>query len=173
MKEKELRRMSRSELLQMLIDRTREIERLQEQLKYSRSALEKAQGRLADRALALEKAGSIAEAAVKVNRVFEDAQKAAEDYLNGIRNMQQEQEKTCARMLDETRQQADEILDQARAKSAQMEADAQRRCEELLRTAEQDANRKWDDMNRRLEQLSGDQAAMREILSGGKKRKWL
>lgn len=173
MKEKELRRMSRSELLQMLIERTREIERLQEQLKYSRSALEKTQARLADRSLALEKAGSIAEAAVKVNRVFEDAQKAAEDYLNGIRMMQQEQEKTCACMLDETRQQADEILNQARAKSAQMEADAQRRCEELLRTAEQDANRKWDDMNRRLEQLSGDQAAMREMLSGGKKRKWL
>ena len=173
MKEKELRRMSRGELLQLLIDRTREIEHLQTQLAQAQGEFAHTRAELADRSIAIEKAGSIAEAAIKVNKVFENAQKAADDYLSGIQRMQQEQEQTCARLIDDAKKQAEEIIARAKEKSEQMEAEAQRRCEELRRTAENDARHNWEEMDRRLEQLSSDNAALREMLTGGKKRKWL
>ncbi len=173
MKEKELRRMSRGELLQLLIDRTREIEHLQTQLSQAQGEFAHTRAELADRSIAIEKAGSIAEAAIRVNKVFEDAQKAADDYLNGIRRLRQEQEKTCEKLIDEAKKKAEEIIAQAREKGEKMEQETQRRCEEMRLTAEKDARRNWDEMDRRLEQLSSDNAALREMLSGGKKRKWL
>lgn len=80
MTDKELRRMSRSELLEMLIAQVEE----NEKLKYR---LEKAQTELKNKQIAIEKAGSIAEAALQLNGVFEAADRAAQQYLENIRRM--------------------------------------------------------------------------------------
>ena len=71
MTDKELRRLSRSELLEMLIAQTEENNRL-------RSRLEQAEAQLQDRRITIDKAGSLAEAALQLNHVFEDADRAAQ-----------------------------------------------------------------------------------------------
>ena len=78
MTEKELRRLSRRELLEMLITRTMENERLTEELQQARKEL-------SDRKLIQEHAGSMAEAALQLNGVF-----AAKQYLENIRRMAEE-----------------------------------------------------------------------------------
>ena len=78
MTEKEIRRLSRADLLEMLIDQTREMNEL-------RTRLEAAEKELASRRIRLEQAGSIAEAALKLNGVFEAAQAACNQYLENIR----------------------------------------------------------------------------------------
>lgn len=83
MTEKELRRLSRRELLEMLITRTMENERLTEEL-------QQAQKELSDRKLIQERAGSMAEAALQLNGVFEAADRAAREYLETIRRMAEE-----------------------------------------------------------------------------------
>ena len=70
MTDKELRRLSRRELLQMLLEQTSEVERLQ-------AELDKTRAELNDRAIMLESCGNIAEASLKINHVFEAAQQAA------------------------------------------------------------------------------------------------
>ena len=80
MTDKELRRLSRRELLQMLLEQTREVERLQAELDKTRAELD-------DRAIMLESCGNIAEASLKINRVFEAAQQAAEQYLANVRRI--------------------------------------------------------------------------------------
>ena len=80
MTDKELRRLSRRELLQMLLEQTSEVERLQAELDKTRAELD-------DRAIMLESCGSIAEASLKINRVFEAAQQAAEQYLANVRRI--------------------------------------------------------------------------------------
>ena len=88
MTDKELRRLSRRELLQMLLEQTSEVERLQ-------AELDKTRAELNDRAIMLESCGNIAEASLKINRVFEAAQQAAEQYLINVRRIdtgQQSQE---------------------------------------------------------------------------------
>lgn len=77
MTEKELRRLSRAELLEMLLEQTEENRKLKRQLKKARAAL-------SDRKITVEKAGTMAEAALKLNKVFEAADKAARQYLENL-----------------------------------------------------------------------------------------
>lgn len=79
MTEKELRRLSRMDLLEMLLEQSREVERLQKELETVKKQLE-------DRRIMEQEAGSIAEASLRLNKVFEAAQQAADQYLENIRN---------------------------------------------------------------------------------------
>ena len=76
--EKELKRMKRAELLELVNEQSREIDRLQEELDSVKQQLE-------ERQIILSRAGSIADAALQLSGVFEAAQKAADDYLYSIR----------------------------------------------------------------------------------------
>lgn len=78
MTEKELRRLSRTDLLEMLLEQSKEVQRLQQELEETKQKLE-------DRRLMEQEAGSIAEAALRINKVFEAAQQAADQYLENIR----------------------------------------------------------------------------------------
>ena len=71
-------RLSRAELLQLLLDKTREAERLKAELEETKIQLE-------SREILLQDTGSIAEAALKLSGVFETAQQAADLYLENIR----------------------------------------------------------------------------------------
>lgn len=78
MTQKELKRMGRRELLVLLLDVSKENELLRKQLN-------EAQRRLANRDIRLKHSGSIAEAALRLNGIFEAAQAAADQYLDSIR----------------------------------------------------------------------------------------
>ena len=78
MTDKELRRLSRRELLEMLIMQMEENEKLSQEL-------ETAQEMLRKREIVIERAGSIAEAALALNGVFEAAQAAADQYMENIK----------------------------------------------------------------------------------------
>ena len=77
MTSKELKRLSRRELLEMLIEQTKENQRL-------RNRLEQAEAELKNRELVSLRAGSMAEAAMQLNGVFEAADKAARQYLENV-----------------------------------------------------------------------------------------
>ena len=78
MTDKELHRLSRKELLEMLLAQTQENEKLKEELR-------RAQRQLSDRRLLQENVGSMAEAAMRLNAVFEAADRAAQQYLENVR----------------------------------------------------------------------------------------
>lgn len=80
MTDKELRRLSRAELLKMLLARTEENEKLKKQL-------QEAQDALAERKIAIDKAGTLAEAALALNGVFAAADEAARQYLENVRRL--------------------------------------------------------------------------------------
>lgn len=80
MTDKELKKLSRYELLEMLLEQSKEVERLKEEL-------EKANALLEERQILIHNAGSIAEASLKLNGVFEAAQKAADQYLENIKQI--------------------------------------------------------------------------------------
>lgn len=82
MTEKELRRMSRSELLEMLIAQMEENKSLKAQLKEANAALE-------SRQIEIEKSGSLADAALRLSGVFEAADRAARMYLENLRTQEE------------------------------------------------------------------------------------
>lgn len=86
MTDQELRKLSRVELLELLLEEKQEKDRL-------RGQLEKANELLTKRAIEIDCAGSIAEASLALNGVFEAAQKAADQYLENVRRIAEEQPK--------------------------------------------------------------------------------
>ena len=82
MTEKELKKLNRKQLLELLLMQTDRADQLERKL----AQLEK---RLSDRNIAEMEAGSIAEAALKLNGVFEAAEAAAAQYLENIRRLSQ------------------------------------------------------------------------------------
>lgn len=80
MTNKELKKLTRLQLLELLVEQGKELERL-------RRRAERAEEKLRKRMLLLSDAGSIAEAALRLNGVFEAAQAAADQYLDSVRAM--------------------------------------------------------------------------------------
>lgn len=79
MTDKELHRLKRSELLEILVEMSEENDRLKEEN-------ESLKNQLYDKNIKIENSGSIAEAALKLSGIFEAAQKAADCYLENIKN---------------------------------------------------------------------------------------
>ena len=78
--EKDLKKLRRAELLEIMLDQSYEIDQLRKRVKELEAQLE-------DRRIKIENAGSIAEASLQLTKVFEEAQKAADLYLENIRNL--------------------------------------------------------------------------------------
>lgn len=79
MTDNELRRMSRAGLLEILLAQSREIERLKDEV----AALNE---RLEDRDILMSRSGSLAEASLQINHVFEAAQRAADQYVSSVKS---------------------------------------------------------------------------------------
>ena len=80
MTEKEMRRLSRADLLEMLIEQSAQLEELKDKLAEAEEALQ-------ERTLIMNKAGSIAEASLRLNGIFEAAQAASEQYMQSIKKL--------------------------------------------------------------------------------------
>ena len=91
MTEKELRGLSRADLLELLIMESKKNQQLEEQLA-------EANAKLQSREITINNAGSIAEAALQLNGIFDAAQAASEQYLQNIMTLSQRQEEVCAEM---------------------------------------------------------------------------
>ncbi len=80
MTDRELKKLKRSELLQMLLEQSKLVEALKSELEQKNKLLE-------ERKIILENSGSIAEAALKLNNIFQVAQQAADQYLLSIKHI--------------------------------------------------------------------------------------
>lgn len=66
-----IKKLRRSDLIEILISQAEEIEYLKEKLE--------------EKNIILEESGSIAMAALRLNNIFEDAQKAADQYVESVK----------------------------------------------------------------------------------------
>lgn len=147
MTEKELKKLSRTDMLQMLIDQSEEMEKL-------KTELEKAQSELRNREIKISEAGSIAEAAIAINGVFEAAQAASLQYVESVKKLSEKQDAIAIVKERETREKCERQLEETRA-----------RCEAMVSKAEKESKAYWDDVSRRLEKFYTEHAGLRELLS--------
>lgn len=135
MTDRELKKLSRADLLELLVEQLKENDQL-------RAQLEAAEKRLAQRKIELEKAGSIAEASLQLNGVFEAAQAACAQYVENIEQLSARQEQICAQMERETRE----------------------KCDRMLADAKNESQAYWDNVSRRIQELTSSYAELRTIL---------
>ncbi len=100
MTDKELKRLSRTELLELLVNQVEENEALKAQV----SALT---AKLEERAIQIEESGSLAEAALKLSGIFSAADEAAERYLE---NRKRQHDELCAEKEKETQERCMEVI---------------------------------------------------------------
>ena len=153
MADRELRRMHRAELIEIIYA----LKQSEDQLKAQNAALT---AQLQDRQLRLEKAGSIAQAALELNNVFAAAQAAADDYLHSVQASLADTDAAAANTLSQARSEARRILEQAQAdadaltaaseqKRTQTEAD----CKAMVEQAEQEVQQRWQAFDRKANEL--------------------
>ena len=106
---KQLKRLSRTELLELLLEQTQRVETLELELEEARQQLQ-------DRTLKMEKAGDLAQAALAINGVMEAAQQAAQQYLDSIAAMQSRTQLQCEELLQQAQEEAKMIRDHAENK---------------------------------------------------------
>lgn len=104
---KELRRLSRRELVDVIYQLKKNEQEMQEKIQQMEQALE-------DKRIRLSVAGSIAEATASVTNVFAAAQNTADLYLHEISCMKAETQLQCTQILEEAKQQAEKILEESR-----------------------------------------------------------
>lgn len=119
MTDKELRRLRRDDLLQILIRQQRQIDELTEKLKQAEAELEK-------REIAMKDAGSVAEAALRLNGVFEAAQAAADQYGAEMRSRADELEQAARKQSEDAKRLADELVRNARSEAERILQGAKR-----------------------------------------------
>lgn len=78
MDDNKLRKISKKELLEILLEQAKRIEKLEIELTKTKAKLD-------SKRIVIEESGSIAEAALKLNDIFEVAQKTAEQYMINIK----------------------------------------------------------------------------------------
>ena len=145
MTDKELKRLSRGELLEMLIAQASENEKLKQEL-------EDAQAALQDRSIAIDNAGSIAEASLQLSGVFEAAQNAAEQYLANIQRMNDQQDLIAQKLQGDARKKASAIV-----------ADA----DEYSRKIHEEADAYWQQVVTKARALLQDQDSLRQLILSG------
>lgn len=153
MAEKELRRMSRPELIEIIYA----LKSNEESLQKKNAHLEE---QLNNRTIQISEAGSIAEAALQLNDIFSTAQIAADDYLTSIKaanvSMEEEQKaaaKEAERVVAEAQAQAEQIVAEANAEAARIMTMAKEKADNTLSEAEAASQHMTDTAQKKAEVL--------------------
>lgn len=95
MEKQDLRKLKRKDLLELLLKQATRIKDLEDEIITLNNKLE-------SRKIIINESGSIAEAALKLNNIFEDAQKSIDDYVSNVKDK-------CEEMIKETENKCTEL----------------------------------------------------------------
>lgn len=128
MTEKELKKLSRTDLLELLIEQSEEIDILKRKLEKLELALEQKE-------ILISNSGSIAEAALRLNGVFEAADAATRQYIENVR-INTEQRNTLIEHIEtvetKLKDSVSKRIAETEAKCRAMEEETERRCKAML-----------------------------------------
>ena len=122
---KELKKLKRKELLFLVLEKDAEIEKL-------KIDIDKLKAELEDKNVKIKNSGSIAEASLKLNGVFEAAQKAADQYIENIISA----DLTASETESAAKVRAEVLIKEAELKCENMVAETLKACMKLQKAAE-------------------------------------
>ena len=128
MPDRELRRMRRAELVEIILA----LKQTEDRLRAENAALS---AQLQERQIHIENAGSIAQAALELNKVFEAAQAAADEYVASVRAANKNTDAAANALRAQAEAEAEQILAQAQTEAANLKARTQKECDEQAEAA--------------------------------------
>ena len=142
MTDKELRRLGRRELLELLMQQQQQNEKLRKRI----AELEKT---VSDRTIEIERTGSMAEAALMLSGVFQAADEAVARYKENIRRCSEDQKKAYDKIVFEAERRATQIIQAAED-------------EKKRRIAEADTY--WYEIRQKITSYCNEHAELKELL---------
>ena len=138
MPDRELRRMRRAELVEIILA----LKQTEDKLRAENAALS---AQLQERQIHIENAGSIAQAALELNKVFEAAQAAADEYVASVRAANKNTDAAANALRAQAEAEAEQILAQAQTEAANLKA--------MLARTQQEIRQRWAAFDRRASEL--------------------
>lgn len=184
---KELRKLKRTELLELMLMQSKEKDALKQEIEEKNSEIKQLKKQLDTKKIDLQKAGTIAEASFQMNGVLESAEKAAQQYLENIQELhdkekalytekKEEFENRCTAVMQATIERCNFMKEEMESKCSEMwettekkclerEKESEERCTMLDQKAKDDVDRRWNDLSRRLEEFYASHEGLRELLA--------
>lgn len=132
MTDKELSRLRRTELLELLIAQGKENVALQKKLEEAERAAQ-------NREMTIREAGSMADAAVEINDLIGTAQRSVDLYTENVYRVCREQEARAEQLVSEAQAYAEKLVAEAQTNAGKMLADAEERVDMLMDGARESA----------------------------------
>ncbi len=165
MTDKDFRKLNRTELLELLIRQTKENEKIKAQVLQRDARIADLEQQIQQRAIALEDAGSIAEASLRLNGIFEAADRAAKEYLDNIRLRYQGQEETAKRIEAETEEKVRKMLCEAEERCKTLETETAKKCEAMTERSRRESQEYWSQVSAKLDEYIRQRSDLRDLLS--------
>lgn len=150
MTDRELQKLKRPELLEIMLNLKSDLEKEKEEN-------QKLKNQLNEKNIALEKSGNIAEASLELSGIFNAAQQAADVYLDNIRKMHSDQEVIYNDSIANAKSEAAEIVAQAQKEASNLKTKTDIECRSKMKITEEECQKKIVDTN------NACQAKIREI----------
>ena len=165
---KELKSLSRGDLLELLLAQTERVEQME-------AELADAKERATARDIIIERSGTLAEAAMQINEVWQAADRAAAQYLSNVMRMYDEQleknaelERNYARreqeLLGETARRCEELERQTIESCRKLEQEAKAYYDETVQKAKTESEAYWNQVYGKLEQYCAAQESLKALL---------
>lgn len=145
---KELKRLSRRELVDIIYQLKKNEQEMQEEIESLKNELQ-------DKRISLSVAGSIADAAVSITNVFSTAQMTADVYLREISAMKEDAEKECVRKAEDAEKKVEAIL-----------ADGEKKFN-TLKVAYKNEYAKWQQLRTEIAALENKKQKLCEDIENG------
>ena len=146
MTDKELHKLNRKELLELMLDQSRQLDDLREQLR-------QAQEQLASRQLLLNKAGTEV-----CQQLVDESQQKADTLLN-------EAQTRCQIMEAETQARCQAMEAETQEKCRILETETREKCETMTRKAEEQAKQAWQQAQEKIQQVIDQHGALKDLLN--------
>ena len=160
MSEKELQHLTRTELLEILLEREKENIALRAQVK-------ELQAKLDDKLLTIDKVGSIAQASLVLNGIFEAAEASCQQYIQNVQLRSARQEQVERQRELESKAQAAALLQETKRKCDQLEQQTALRCQKMEAQADLLVEKKWAQISQRLNDLYASHQGLLELVNLG------
>lgn len=147
---KALRRLRRKDLLEILLEQSRENEDQRLLLAVQKKKILHLEQKLQERRIDIAEAGTLAEASLKLNGIFDAAQAAAQQYLDNLKNT----DERCAAMERA-----------AKERCEAMKKETAEKCQEMDRRTQEEVEKRWEDLSGRLEAFYDAHEGLKELLS--------
>lgn len=158
MTENELKKLSRADLLEMLIEQSEKVEKLS-------ALLADAEEKLRQREIIMNEAGSIAEASLQLNGIFEAAQTASQQYLESIRLYSNYQKLVCEKKEKQIKEDAERCMAATKRKCDLLETETKHKCTEMVMCARIESQAYWDEIEERLNSYYAKNPELRDVLA--------